>query len=112
MGLNDPKTIYLIDFGISSKFLKADGSHISKLQYTSFSGNFMFASLNSISKYSQSRRDDLQSLFYIMIFLLNGSLPWTDFGNKFKDNNFTFDDYLKERLKVEYQIKSIDMCPV
>ena len=46
-----------------------------------------------------------------MIFLLNGSLPWTDFGKKFKHLNFTFDDYLKERLKKEYQKESIDMCP-
>jgi hypothetical protein len=72
----------------------------------------MFASLNSISKHSHSRRDDLQSLFYIMIFLLNGTLPWTDFGKKFKEMNFSFDDYLKERLKMVYQMESIDMCPV
>ena len=38
-------------------------------------------------------------------------MPWTDFGKKFKDTNFTFDDYLKERLKMEYQTESIDMCP-
>lgn len=59
IGLNDPKQIYLIDFGISTKYLNADGTHIKKLRYTSFAGNFMFASLNSIGKYSQSRRDDI-----------------------------------------------------
>ena len=46
-----------------------------------------------------------------MIFLLKGSLPWTEFGKKFKDMNFTFDDYLKERLKLTYQMETIEMCP-
>jgi len=112
IGLNDPKIIYLIDFGISSAYKNEDGTHIKKLRYTSFSGNFMFASLSSISKYSQSRRDDMQSLFYVMIFLLNnGSLPWTDFGKKFKGNNYTFEDYLRERVNVKYSREVMDLCP-
>ena len=58
IGLNDPKVIYLIDFGISSLYQNPDGTHIKKLKYGSFAGNFMFASLNSLSMYSTSRRDD------------------------------------------------------
>ena len=50
VGLNDPNIIYLIDFGIASKYIQADGSHIAYLKYKKFSGNFMFASLNNLSK--------------------------------------------------------------
>lgn len=111
IGLNDPKIIYLIDFGISTTYLNPDNTHIKKLKYTSFSGNFIFASLSSISKYSQSRRDDIQSLFYVMIFLLYGRLPWSDFGKKFKRNNYTFEDYLRERVNIKYSKEVMDMCP-
>jgi serine/threonine protein kinase len=44
IGLNDPKIIYLIDFGISSKYLTPEGQHIEKRLFKEFSGNFMFAS--------------------------------------------------------------------
>ena len=101
IGLNDPKVIYLIDFGISSKYHNPDGTHIKKLKYGSFAGNFMFASLNSLSKYTTSRRDDFQSLFYVMIFLLNkGTLPWSGFGQSFICDDF--EGYIKERLQVRY----------
>lgn len=59
-----------------------------------------------------SRRDDIQSLFYIMIYLLNdGTLPWTDFGKKFKHLNFTFEDYLMERIDIKYCKQIVEMCP-
>lgn len=46
-----------------------------------------------------------------MIFLLNGRLPWSDFGKKFKGNNFTFDDYLRERVNIKYSKEVMEMCP-
>ena len=99
VGLSDPMIIYLIDFGIASKYLQADGSHIVKLMYKKFSGNFMFASLNNLSKLSQSRRDDMQSLIYIMLYLLNNSrLPWSDFGKYPRTKHMSLDDLLIERL--------------
>ena len=112
IGLKDPKVIYLIDFGISTKFLHDDGSHTEKKFYDRFAGNFMFSSLNGISKASLSRRDDLQSLIYMLLFLSNaGKLPWSDFAKKFKGRNMSFDDYLQERLEVTYTKKVLDMCP-
>ena len=44
-----------------------------------FSGNFLFASLNSCRGNNKSRRDDIESTIYIMIYLYNGNyLPWCD----------------------------------
>lgn len=99
VGLNDPNIIYLIDFGIASKYIQADGSHIAYLKYKKFSGNFMFASLNNLSKLSESRRDDMQSLIYIMLYLLNNSrLPWSDFDKNPRTKQMSLDDLLIERL--------------
>lgn len=103
VGFKDPQNIYLIDFGLSCRYVEPDGSHVEKKYIQKFSGNFIFGSLNSCRGYNKSRRDDIQSLIYIMIFLLNGgSLPWSDFHKKFKDANYEFKDYLRERIDIKY----------
>jgi vaccinia related kinase len=80
IGHKDPNKIYLIDFGLAQKFLEEDGSHKKKEQLHYFSGNFMFASLNSCRGNSKSRRDDMESLFYLTAFLINEvRLPWSEF---------------------------------
>lgn len=59
VGDKDPENIYLIDFGLSVKYRQANGSHVSKNFINKFSGNFMFASLNSCRGNTKSRRDDV-----------------------------------------------------
>jgi hypothetical protein len=45
----------------------------------------MFASLNSCRGNNKSRRDDIESIFYLMIYLYNNNyLPWRDFKGTFK----------------------------
>lgn len=45
----------------------------------------MFASLNSCRGNNKSRRDDIESVFYLMIYLYNNNyLPWRDFQGTFK----------------------------
>jgi len=40
---------------------------------------------------------------YIMVYLLNGNfLPWCDFHKKFKEKNYEFKDFLRERLDIKY----------
>ena len=59
VGFKDPSLLYLIDFGLSSKYRDKDGAHIEKKDLCSFEGNLLFASLNSCRGNSKSRRDDL-----------------------------------------------------
>jgi len=47
-----------------------------------------------------------------MIFLLNGgSLPWSDFHKKFKDANYEFKDYLRERIDIKYMREFFKQVP-
>ncbi len=49
-------------------------------------------SLNSHQGVSQSRRDDLESLAYMLIYLLKGNLPWSKLAldNDDSQNNNVF----------------------
>ncbi len=47
-----------------------------------------------------------------MIYLLNDSfLPWSDFHKKFKDANFEFKDFLRERLEIKYTKEVFKLAP-
>ena len=77
IGLKDLHKIYLIDFGLSKRWRNEDGQHIKFEHIDRFSGNVKFASLNSCKGFRLSRRDDIMSLMYMMIYLLNNcKLPW------------------------------------
>ena len=77
-----------------------------------FSGNFLFASLNSCRGNNKSRRDDIQSCLYIMVYLLNKNyLPWCDFHKKFKDRHYEFKDFLHERLEIKYTKDVFKLIP-
>ena len=70
--------IYLIDFGLSEKYLKEDGSHTEFKERVGLIGTARYMSINSHELNSQSRKDDLESLGYILVYLAKGKLPWMD----------------------------------
>ena len=77
IGRNDPDVIYLIDFGLSHKYRSSRTyKHIKfknlKLTY----GSLRYLSINGNFGYEQSRRDDLESLGYMLVYLSTGTLPW------------------------------------
>ena len=84
VGLEDPDIIYLIDFGLSKKYKSSTtGKHINFFEVKKFTGSVSFASVNALKFKEQSRRDDLESICYMIIYLMKGSLPW----QKIKVNN-------------------------
>jgi serine/threonine protein kinase len=69
--------VYLIDFGISRKYRNPDTlEHVEYSRKSQFAGTAKFASLNAHRNIELSRRDDLESLGYTLIYLASGSLPW------------------------------------
>ena len=71
-------TIYLIDYGLAEPFinLKTKKHKILK-ENQGLKGTVEFCSINSHMGLSLSRRDDLESLAYCLIFLYLGKLPWS-----------------------------------
>ncbi|GAA0166596.1 non-receptor serine/threonine protein kinase [Lithospermum erythrorhizon] len=77
-GSPDEKKLYLIDLGLASKWKDASsGQHIEYDQRPDiFRGTIRYASVHAHLGRTGSRRDDLESLAYTLIFLIKGRLPW------------------------------------
>lgn len=98
MGIGDYEDqLYIIDFGLSKKYRSSGGkSHIKFRNNKPITGTARYCSINTHKGYEQSRRDDLESLGYVMIYFINGILPWQ--GLKVNQNE---DHYNKIQKKKE-----------
>jgi serine/threonine protein kinase len=71
--------VHLIDFGLSKEFRDPDTHrHIPCKASLGVMGTATFASLYNHIGLELGRRDDLESLAYILIYFLRGRLPWQD----------------------------------
>lgn len=96
--LDRAKNLCLIDFGLCKRY-DYDGTHIEEKQITSIIGSVNFVSLNVHRGIEPSRRDDIESCIYIILYLLqNGELPWFKLKVKEKEINMNKIVYLKEQL--------------
>ena len=96
---NDLSQLYIIDFGNAKEYINPiTGMHIPFTQGNNYIGDYKFTSKNAFLGYEMSRRDDIESLGYILIYLLKGYLPWND------SNDF---NYIKD---IKLSISSDDLC--
>ena len=74
---NRSPTIYLIDFGLSKRYCHdITGKHVPFCLKHGLTGTPAFASINSHLGGEMGCRDDIESLVYVLVYLLSGSLPW------------------------------------
>lgn len=71
---------FLVDFGLSERY-SLNGHHWKYSESYQFSGNATFASSNVLTGRRPSRRDDLESLIYVLVYLAHASLPWNLFDS-------------------------------
>lgn len=69
-----------------TKIFQTNGAHKKRGIIKTFYGNLIFASENMIKLYTTSRKDDLESLIYIMCYLFCGNLPIIEYINKNIEN--------------------------
>jgi len=103
----DCNEVVLIDYGFASSYLQKDKkTHISPSSTTEvFRGNIFFASLNQLKFGTTSRKDDLISMFYFMIYTLNSfELPFLNSSKALKEksvySNFTEMTKIKEKFNL------------
>ena len=124
-GIKDPNVLYFVDFGFCKKYRSSKtGKHLLPKITRTFSGTIRYASVNILKGKTPSRRDDIISLGYMLIYLYKRELPW-DFnmprydmekmiqilrlknnngnGSLFRDLPPEFEDYIKYAKNLKFE---------
>lgn len=109
--VENPDKYYLLDLGLAKKYVVEDAytgllKHIPQNKLSGFAGTLRFASIDAHFHVDQGRRDDMQSLGYVLVYLASGQLPWqhdvAKYASKKKIANFSRDIKLQKSVKNHY----------
>jgi len=95
----EDKNIYIIDFGFCKSYM-INNKHINIKKTHNLIGSNTYASINSHNFIELTRRDDLESLGYMLIYFYMGFLPWNNVSNE------------EMIIKLKNDILKIDKCPM
>ena len=96
------KSIYIIDFGLAKKYYS-----VSKAQHIKFCtgkhliGTARYCARNAHRGYEQGRRDDIESIGYVLMYFLLGVLPWQ--GLKIKKNEDQFEKIAEKKYNTPFE---------
>lgn len=110
MGLGKKSNLlYVVDMGLAKRYFDPNSQqHIAYRNDKSLTGTARYASLHAHLGEELSRRDDLESIGYVLVYFYTGYLPWQNLGSIEKNEK-----YLKiKNKKMETSVDEICTgCP-
>ena len=102
-GINENENkIYIIDFGLSKKYYSTSKKqHIKFSTGKSLTGTARYCARNAHRGFEQSRRDDIESIGYVLMYFLLGSLPWQ--GLKIKPGEDQFKKIAEKKINTSFE---------
>jgi casein kinase 1 len=106
MGLGQTANqVFVIDFGLARKYRDQNThAHIPYAEGRPLTGTARYSSVATLRGTEQSRRDDLESLGYVWIYLLRGTLPWIGITGANEKQRYDRVYQMKDRITFE------DLC--
>jgi serine/threonine protein kinase len=97
--------VYILDFGLSKKYWSVSHKcHLPFIRGKKLTGTARYASINALSGCEQSRRDDLESIGYIIMYFIRGSLPWQGLKVNKKEDRY------KKICEKKKETSAKDLC--
>ena len=79
--IENKSKLYIFDFGLSAQFRDTNGVHRPCMEGLSLIGTMRYSSVHNHRGILQSRRDDLESLGYVLLYFLNGTVSWKKYSS-------------------------------
>ena len=96
------KKIYIIDFGLAKKYYSVSrAQHIKFITGKHLVGTARYCGRNAHRGYEQGRRDDIESIGYVLMYFLLGVLPWQ--GLKAKKNEDQFEKIAQKKYTTSFE---------
>lgn len=108
-GMDRENIVHIIDYGLAKEYINPEtGTHITFRSQKGPIGTARYMSVNTHMGKEQSRRDDLESLGYVIVYLMRGSLPWQGLPIAEHKERLKKIGEMKKRLPLE---EICDRCP-